>query len=116
MRGDGGLDRELSGDVEHSAADSDGDLGADYLGDGTVFLAVMVHETDSHEVDEGAEGDVWFVEFCVFYEEGNEDGGDGGREGKYLGYVASGGNGEVLDDEEVGVEVGLDGEEECHWE
>lgn len=68
----------------------------------------MVHETDSHEANERAGDDEGFLVFCVFDEEGDDERGNGGGEGEYLNYVAGGGDGEILDDERVGVEVWLD--------
>ena len=66
--GDGGLDAELGGDVDHAAADADGDLGADDLGDGGGLHAVFDHEAHAEEVDARAGGDEVFVVAGVFDE------------------------------------------------
>lgn len=110
----GGLDAELRGDVDEAAADADDDLAADDGGERGGGLPVVQHEADAEEVDAGARGDEVFVVAGVLDEDADGHGGDGGGEGEGLGHVAAGGDGEVLDDEEVAEEVGLDGEVECH--
>ncbi len=49
------------------------------------------------------------------YYEGNGNSGDGAAEGETLRDVSCCGDGALLHNEEVGVEVWLDGEVKCHW-
>lgn len=106
--GDGGLNAQLGGDVDEAAANADGDLGADYGVDGGGFGAVSDEEADTKEVDAGAGGDVVLVVVGVFDDEADDDGADSGGEGESLGDVARGGDGLMVHDLKVRVEVGLD--------
>ena len=110
-----GLDAELDGDVEEAAADADGDLGADDGGGAGVCAAVGEHEAHAEQVDAGAEGDVVLVVGGVLDEEGDDEGGDGGGEAEDARDIAGCDDGFALHDDEVRVEVGEDGEVECHW-
>lgn len=72
--------------------------------------AVTDHEPKTHDVDEGTESDEVLVAAGVFDYEGDEDRYYCGGKGKCLSDVSGCGDRFMLDDEQVGVEVGLDGE------
>ena len=107
--GDGGLDGQLSGDVQHATANANGDLRAYDLGGGAGFGAVADHEADAEEVDECTGTDVVFVMAGVFNDERYADGSDGRGESEGVGDVSCSRDGVVLNNLEVGEEVRLDG-------
>lgn len=78
-------------------------------------IAVPDHEAETYDVDARAEDDGWFVVFGIFDQEGGGYCGDGWGEWEGVSYTSSCSDRFVLDDEEVGVEVWLDGEEVGHY-
>lgn len=78
------MDAELGGDVEHAAADADNDLGPDYLCGVRVGITVSEHKADAEHIDADAGDEEVFVMSSIFYQDGNEDGGDCGGEGEGL--------------------------------
>lgn len=52
--------------------------------------------------------------FRILDEKGDDDGRDGAAKGEDLSDVTRGGNGFELNDLEIGIEIRLNGEIECH--
>lgn len=100
--------------MDQRASDSKKHLASDQDRSGDALSSILSHTAKANDVYDGACRDEMLVPLSVHDDEGNDDGGDGRCEGEGLRDASGGTDRLALHDQEVRIEVRVDGQVERH--